>query len=139
MSATAETEPERADVDQRALRDHQHAERDEHERRDVGGRADRGADEVADRSAAEAEPEHGCEEDADRAEREPDQLRVVMCVGRPRARGFLAATLLDAARCLRGRLVGPLLARHARHFALVRGQSFRVNEAVSIPKYVGAS
>ena len=74
----AEAEPEGPDVDQFALRHHQGAERHEHQRRDVRGSPHGRLHEVADRPAAEAEPEHGREEDADRAERQPDQLGIVM-------------------------------------------------------------
>ena len=66
VSATARPSRNGPDVDQLALRHHQRAERHEHERRDVRGSADACLDEVADRPAAEAEPEHGREEDADR-------------------------------------------------------------------------
>ena len=71
-----EPELERADVDERALGDHQRAERHEDDRREVRGRAEPALHEIADRAAAEPEPEHGREKDADRAEGEPDQLRM---------------------------------------------------------------
>ena len=68
-----EAEAERANVDERAARDDQHAERDEDERRQVGGVADALLDQMADRAAVEAEPEDGGEEDA-RARRAPSPI-----------------------------------------------------------------
>src|SRR5581483_9171110 len=109
----AEAEAERTDVDERAARDDQRAERAQDERRQVRGRADPALHEVRDRAAAEAEPEDAGQEDAEPDETQPDELGTVV---RPRL--SRRAALLDAARRLRGRLVGPLLARHDGHFAL---------------------
>ena len=110
-----EPEPEGAHVDQRALRHHQHADRDEEERCQVGGRADEALHRVGRRAAAQPEPENGRQEDAEPGQPQPDQLGVVVRLRLLR----LPAALLDAGRRSRGRLVGPLLAHHVRgHFAL---------------------
>ncbi len=110
-----EPKTEGSDVDERALRDDQRAKRHEHERHQVGGRADAAAHEIGHRSATEAEPEHGSEEDADPGQAEPDQLgMVVRRAGAPLA---LAAALPDPRGGLRGRLMDPLFPRHAVPFA----------------------
>ena len=127
----AEAEPEGAHVDERALGDHQRADRYQDDGRQVGGRTDGRLDEVRDRAAVEPEPEDGREEDAAGGQAEADELGVVV---RVRPRLLLAAALPDAAGRSRGRLVGPLLAHHAR---VLRGgvrQSCRAYDAVSIPK-----
>ena len=73
-----QAELERPNVDEGALRDDQAAERDEDHRCQVRGCAERAPCELADRAAAEAEPEDGGEEHAERGEAEADQLRMLM-------------------------------------------------------------
>ena len=121
----AQAEAERAHVDQRALRDDHHAERDEDDRRQVGGGADRRVGEVLDRAAVEAEPEDGGEEDAEAGEAEADQLRMLVRVGERIPAALAHRPLLDAAGRLWGGLVGPLSARHEGALRVAAGQSFR--------------
>ena len=59
------------------------AERDEDERREVGGGSDRAPREIPDRPAAEAEPQHGGEEHPQGGETEADQLRMLVGVREP--------------------------------------------------------
>ena len=76
--ARSQPEPERAEGDEGASRNDEHAERNEDDRCEIGGIAHRARTRCGDRSAAQSEPEHGGEKDADRDERKPDQLRAVM-------------------------------------------------------------
>ena len=73
------------------------------------------AHEVGHRPAAEAEPEHRGEEDADPGQAEPDQLG--MMVGRAGTPLALAAALPDPRGGFRGRPMDPLFPRHAVPFA----------------------
>ena len=133
-----ETKPERAYVDQLAACHDQPADRDEDERCQVRGGADGGLHGMRDRPAAEPEPQDGGDEDARTDQPEPDELRMRLRDVELAAR-LPAAALLDPAGRFRGRAVGPLLARHRGALRPAGAHSSRSNEAVSIPKYVGAS
>jgi hypothetical protein len=128
-------ELERADVDELAARDDERTERYEHDRCQVRRSPDGVGDEVTDRAPAESEPENRSEEHAQADQGEPDELRMMM---RPRP-ATPARPLLHAAGRLWGHLVDPPFARHPRALLAPGRQSCRENEAVSIPKYVGAS
>ncbi len=114
------------------------SERHEDDGSEIGGGADAAAHEVGDRPAAETEPEHGGEEDADGAEGEADQLGVLVGVRERLPAALAHRPLLHAAGRLRGGLAGPLAARHEGALRGLAGQSFRPargwNAAVSIPK-----
>ena len=114
-----QSELERPHVDERALRHHQGAERDENDRREVGGSADRALREICDRPAAEAEPEHGREEHPDRGEAEADQLGMLVGV---RERGFprrlRTVRFLTRLGVFGEALWGRLLRAMEAHFAL---------------------
>ncbi len=108
----AEAEPERADGNQGAPRDDEAAERDQDQRRDVGGPADHAPGRIRHRPAAQAEPEHARQEDPERGEPEPDQLRVMVTGALLRPPPRLAG------RRLRPRLRGARTAACLRHASL---------------------
>jgi hypothetical protein len=82
-----------AHVDELRARDHEPAEREQHERNADPARAEEaveaGVDLVADVASVPAEPERNGEEDAEEDEREPDQLGMLLPPGSLRARTFL--------------------------------------------------
>ena len=84
-----EPEPERAQVDERAPAEHQRAEHDEGDGRDVAASPitarRRLADPLPHATAVPAEVEHGREEEPDRGQPEADQLGMVMAA-RPAVR-----------------------------------------------------
>src|SRR5207302_11166112 len=81
--------PERAQVDELAPAEHESAEDDEGERRDVGRGADRPTEAVGDRAsddaAAPAGVEDRGEEESEREEEEPRELGMLVPAGPPRA------------------------------------------------------
>ena len=92
-----QTGAERAHVDELAARDHECADDDERHRGDVRGSSDGGGEAVgdppADHAPAPPEVEHRRQEQSQRDEPEPDQLRVLLVLRLP-----LAPLRADASR-----------------------------------------
>ena len=80
-----EPDAERPDVDERAPRDHQPAERDEGDRHDPRGAADQGVEAVGERAAdvaaVPADVEDAAEEEPERDEAEAPELGVLQAPG----------------------------------------------------------
>ena len=116
--------PEWADVDERAPGDHQRADDDEGDRRDIRRCADRTGegvgDTAADHSPTPAEVEDRCEEDAERNQPEPDQLVVLVAADPP----ALACPLLDACGHAWPKRTLLLATRHVRDFRRAGGPSY---------------